>query len=156
MVFSSQLAHDLSLRIEDPARAKSAPIELPVTADPSREASSSRSLRPRCHRASSSALSTASGVLTIGPDRNSTCSRRSPEAGPWLQSISLPWSSVAKTSCTLTDRTVSASTRWRNSLPMKNHENLTGSLPNQTPCRSRSHERRGSGSGHHRHLSVWR
>ena len=36
MVFSSQLAHDLSLRIEDPARAKSAPIELPVTADPSR------------------------------------------------------------------------------------------------------------------------
>jgi hypothetical protein len=36
MVFSSQLAHDLTLRIESPVGAKSAPIELPVTADPSR------------------------------------------------------------------------------------------------------------------------
>ena len=36
MVFSSQLAHDLTLHIESPVGAKSAPIDLPVTADPSR------------------------------------------------------------------------------------------------------------------------
>ncbi len=36
MVFSSQLAHDLTLRIVGPAGAKRPPIELPVMADPSR------------------------------------------------------------------------------------------------------------------------
>ena len=36
MVFASQVAHDLTLHIEFPAGTKNAPIDLPVTADPSK------------------------------------------------------------------------------------------------------------------------